>query len=250
MAKNSNGESTISRAVRLVSAFTAEEPELTVTELSHRTGMSPPTVSRLVAELAEHGWLRRDAAKRVRIGVRMWEVAVRAAPVQPLRDAALPVMAKLHNTFRHPVHLGVSDGGDVLFVARQLAVGVLPRDIRLPMRVPLHASASGLVLLAYASQPVRAAYLSRLRHPDAKAASPDPDGLGLRLDEIRRRGFAVWRSERQRATAAGVPIRGGDGRVIAALSILALHGGVGPDTVSALRSAGAEIQLELESGPR
>ena len=68
------GESVLSRAVRIFEAFTPDEPALTVSEISRRTGLHLATASRLVAELVSHGFLARDADRRVRIGVRLWEL--------------------------------------------------------------------------------------------------------------------------------------------------------------------------------
>ncbi|MBL1080207.1 helix-turn-helix domain-containing protein [Nocardia sp. 2] len=80
MARNSNGESTFSRIVKLLDAFAHGDTVLSVTELSSRTAMAAPTVSRLVGELVEQGWLQRTPDRRVRVGRALWDLAVRAAP--------------------------------------------------------------------------------------------------------------------------------------------------------------------------
>src|SRR3954451_9586483 len=74
MARSTTGESVLSRAVRILEAFDSESPALTVPELARRGGLPLATASRLTNELIRHAWLRRDAHKRARIGVRLWEV--------------------------------------------------------------------------------------------------------------------------------------------------------------------------------
>src|SRR6266568_4870728 len=123
MARNSNGESVFSRIVRVFEAFGPQAPVLTVSELARRTGMSMPTVSRLVAELTEHGWLVRDDERGVRVGVRMWELASRASSTVDLCRVALPYATELLASVGHPVQIGVRQGWDMLVVERLSAPG-------------------------------------------------------------------------------------------------------------------------------
>jgi len=47
------------------------------------------------------GLLARDTDRRVRIGVRMWELALRASPTLSLREAAMPYLEDLHAVVGH-----------------------------------------------------------------------------------------------------------------------------------------------------
>jgi DNA-binding IclR family transcriptional regulator len=123
---------------------------LTVTEIARRSGLHIATASRLVEELGSFGWLQRDDDRKVRIGVRMWEVVSRASPTLNLREAAMPVMEDLHAIVGQHIQLGVMEGDDVLFVERLTAPGAVINYTRVAGRLPLHASSSGLLLLAYA----------------------------------------------------------------------------------------------------
>ncbi|HEX3649117.1 MAG TPA: helix-turn-helix domain-containing protein, partial [Pseudonocardiaceae bacterium] len=79
-------------------AFTPDEPVLQVSEIARRSGLHLATASRLVAELVAHGLLARDTDRRVRVGVRMWELALRASPLGvavPIRDGRGTVVAAL-----------------------------------------------------------------------------------------------------------------------------------------------------------
>src|SRR5690606_41921468 len=57
---------------------------------------------------------------------------------------ALPILIGQH------VQLGVLDGDEVLFVERMSAPNAVINYTRIAGRLPLHASSSGLVLLAHA----------------------------------------------------------------------------------------------------
>jgi hypothetical protein len=103
------------RVVRILAAFTPEASALTVTAIARRAALPQATASRLVAEMIGHGLLDREPGGRVRIDVRLWELAQRAAPTLRLREAAMPFMQDLHNVVGHHVQLGVLDGDEVLF---------------------------------------------------------------------------------------------------------------------------------------
>ena len=149
MSRVGTGESVLSRAVRIFEAFTPQDTTLRVSEIAARTGLHLATASRLVAELVEHGLLARDPDRGVRIGVRMWELALRASPTMSLRDAAMPFLEDLHAVVGHHVQLGVLDGTEVLFLERLSTPGAVINYTRIAGRLPLHASSSGLVLLAH-----------------------------------------------------------------------------------------------------
>lgn len=72
--KTPHHESVLSRAARILEAFSQDEPALTVSEIARRSGLHVATASRLVAELVAHGFLSRDDDRKVRIGVRLWEI--------------------------------------------------------------------------------------------------------------------------------------------------------------------------------
>jgi DNA-binding IclR family transcriptional regulator len=106
MARSQAGESVLSRAVRIFEAFTPEETTLSVSEIARRSGLHVATASRLVSELAAHGLLVRTPDRRARIGVRLWELALRASPARSLRDAAMPFMEDAHAVIGHHVQHG------------------------------------------------------------------------------------------------------------------------------------------------
>jgi DNA-binding IclR family transcriptional regulator len=149
MPRVRTGGSVVSRVVRVLEAFPPQDPALFVTEIARRSGLHVATASRLIAELAAHGLLtRRD--REVRVGVRMWELAPRASPTLSLREAAKPFLEDLHAVIGQHVQLAVLDGDEVLFVQRISAPNAVINYTRIAGRLSLHASSSGLVLLAHA----------------------------------------------------------------------------------------------------
>lgn len=92
MANSPSGDSVINRVARILAAFTAEQPALTLRELASMAQLPLSTTHRLAAELEVEGLLNRDGTGRLCAGTRLWELASQGSRVTTLREAALPPM--------------------------------------------------------------------------------------------------------------------------------------------------------------
>ncbi|MEX5237498.1 IclR family transcriptional regulator [Kocuria arenosa] len=246
MARTQSGESVLFRAVRVVEAFEQGEEWLTVTDLTRRTGLHVATVSRLVAELSEHGWLERNETRQVRLGVRLWEVAARASSALSLREAAMPVLEDLQAQVRQHTQLGVLDGTEVLFLERLSAPEAVVNFTRIAGRLPLHASSSGLVLLAHSEPAFQEEVLVAPHEAYTEATPTDPQQLRRILATIRQTGSAYCPGYRN-ADAAGIaaPVFR-HGQVVAALSVVVPNTPVARQYEPLLRIAAATVTRRLE----
>ncbi len=220
MARSSSGESVLTRAVRILEAFSPQEPMLTVSQISRRAALPLATTVRLVEELTRHGLLARDEQRRVRIGNRLWELAQRASPVRTLRETAMQFMSDLHSVVGHSAQLGILDGEEVLFIERLIAPGAVVTVTQIGGRLPLHASSAGLVLLAHAPADLRNRVLRGPLQPYTPHTITDQRTLRTALAEVRQNGFAFSPGHiRPNATGISVPVRVA-GRVVAALGLV------------------------------
>ncbi|WP_344132300.1 IclR family transcriptional regulator [Saccharopolyspora halophila] len=249
MAKSPSGESVLTRAVRILDAFGPDDQVLTVTEISHRAQLPLPTAGRMVGELVRHGLLRRDEDRRVRIGVRLWELAQRASPTLRLREVVMPFMEDVHAVVGHSTQLGVLDGDEVLFVERLSAPGAVINLTRIAGRLPLHVSSAGQVLLAHAPVELQERVLRQPMHARTPETITDPGALRAVLAGVRERGYACCPGHvHPDATGVAVPLRGADGRVLAALGLVIPNDDRAWSRVALLQSAARGIDRTLRSG--
>lgn len=78
VAQGGAGESVLRRAVRIFEAFSHESTS--VSQIARSADLHVATASRLVAELVDLKLLSREPDRRVRLGLRLWELASRASP--------------------------------------------------------------------------------------------------------------------------------------------------------------------------
>jgi DNA-binding IclR family transcriptional regulator len=241
MARSPSGESVLTRAVRILDAFTPDEPTLPVSVIARRSGLPVATASRLIAELVGHGLLAREPDRRVRVGVRLWELGQRASPTLGLREAAMPFLADLHDVVGHHIQLGVLEGDEVLFVERLSAPGAVINYTRIAGRLPLHASSSGLVLLAHSTGELQERVLATPLVRYTANTIAEPARLRATLAGVRRDGYVLCPGHiHLEATGIAVPVRSG-AEVVAAVAAIVPNDEHARAAVPALRAAARGI---------
>lgn len=250
MARRSAGQSALARVVRVLEAFGQETPVLSVAQLARRAEISVPTTYRVVGELVEMGLLERDR-NGVRVGVRLWEIASRAPRGLGLREAAMPFMEDLHAATRHHTQLGVLEGHEVLFIERLSARHAVVNITKIGGRLPVHASSSGLVLLAHADRGLQAAVLAEPLHRYTRNTPVEPNQVRRLLASVRQRGYVACDGFiHPDAMGIAVPVQGPDGDVVAALAVVVPARNAQPMThVPALSAAARGISRAMGRRP-
>lgn len=247
MANSASGESVIARVVRVLDTFGIDRTVQTASEIGRRADLPSSTAHRLVDELVDAGVLERDDEHRVRLGMRLWELALRGSTALRLRQAALPHMERVQAELREHTQLAVLEREEALFLERLSHPEAVSNITRVAGRLPLHASSSGLVLLAHADPDLRDRMLAGPLRAVGPGTVTEPAALARLLAEIRRRGFvAAPGSIEAVSTGVAVPIRDA-GEVIAALSVVLPRGAAVEPAVRALRGAAARIEAELRA---
>lgn len=244
-------KSVLGRALALLVSFAAADTELSLAELSRRTGIPKSTVHRLVIELAEWGILEQTPAG-VRLGMRLFELGLLAPRQRGLREAAQPYLDDLHEATRETVHFAVLDGVEVVYLEKLPGRGGPALPSRTGGRMPAYCTGVGKALLAFSPPEVVdaavAAGLGRLT-PHTVVS---PALLRRELGDIRRSGLAYDREESTPGVVCvASPVLAADGGPIAALSITGWANRLDPARVaSAVRTATLAIGRQLGAVPR
>src|SRR5215216_823321 len=132
--------SVLGKARLILEAFEIDDIDLSLSELSRRTGVSKASVYRLGQELLDWGMLERSGTD-YRLGMRAFELGARVPRFRLLRDALRPYMEHLHHSTKESVLLGVLDGLEVLYLEKIADSVQLARANRIAGRMPLHCTA-------------------------------------------------------------------------------------------------------------
>jgi DNA-binding IclR family transcriptional regulator len=247
MANSGSGESVVERVVRILATFDRDRRAQTPSAIARRAGLPTSTAFRMVNELLESGLLERDEQGRVRIGMHLWELTTRGSHALDLRQAALPAMEDVQSALREHTQLGVLEHGEVLFIERLSGPDAGSNVTQIAGRLPLHASSSGLVLLAHGSIELLEQVLSAPLRSLTTETISDAAALRRKLDEVRRLGYAVAPGYIETvSTGIAVPVRD-SGEVVAALSVVLPRESDAVAVVPLLRAAATRISDALAS---
>ena len=219
-----DGQSVISRVVKVLQVFRDTGGGLNTSEVSRRSGIPLSTTHRILNALAGEGLLEKGGDARFHVGLTLWQVAARSPRAVGIQRTALPYMQDLYEVTRYPVHLAIQEGHRVIFVERLAPSGDETERPKVGSSYPLHVTAVGLVLLAFSSADLQNEYLSAPLKPITDFTITEPGALRAQLAEVRATGYAI--SDRQvnpAALSVAAPIRGAGGRVQAAISANVPH---------------------------
>lgn len=215
------GQTVISKAIMILEAFAGDRTELSLSDLCRSTGLPSSTLHRLAQELVSWGGLERTPQGRYVVGIRLWEIATRSGRSYGLREAAMPFLQSLFDVTREHVQLAVLDGHDALLVEKISGARAILTVAKVGGRLPLHATAVGKVLLAWAPRETQLTVLrSTLPRYTPQTITTEFD-LRRELAAVRRQGFAMAREEMSVETVScAAPIVGPTPSDLAAVSIV------------------------------
>jgi DNA-binding IclR family transcriptional regulator len=141
----------VERAVRLLGFFSAEEPELTLPQLTDRLGTSRATTHRYAMALRRVGLLRYDTAGGIySLGPRIVELAATALSGLRIIRIAGPHMERLAAELNETVVLSIWDGESPIVVrVADNTDRVVHLVVRTGSRLARAESAQGKIFLAF-----------------------------------------------------------------------------------------------------
>lgn len=211
--------SVVGRAVAILTSYLATDRELTLAELTRRTGLPKPTVHRLLHELATWGLVERTGSAW-RLGLQLFELGQMAPRQRTLHEAALPFLHDLHEATHETVHMAVLDGTEIVYIDKLSRRGAPTLPSRVGGRMPLHCTAVGKVWLAYSSPGLLRTVIANGLERRTSHTVLAPGRLAHQLTEIRREGVGFDLEEStDGVVCVACPVLDHSGQPVAAISV-------------------------------
>lgn len=238
------------KVAAIMEALCTSASPLTVREVEEITGIPRSTAHRFLSSLEERRWaFRNPGTEGYRPGIRFFLLSQESSFYDELVRTADPEMKDLVRATGNTAILSVVEGDEGLCIHSVEPLSSLKVTAHRGMAIPLHAGATGKVLLAFGPREVREKVLaSSLRSPRGTGAG-DRIELEKELDRIRAQGFAFSREEwMAHAGDVSVPLFDGRGVFVAQLGVAGIAEKVFRDFDGALRllkRAAEEIERKL-----
>lgn len=199
----------------------AQRPGAGVSELGRLSGNTKARTFRLLYTLEQRGFIRREGEPPTYyLGNKALYLGVSAQDQSTFVATARKHLRELGRVCNENVQVRVRDGLETLCIVRwdSLQPDRVHRDVG--NRRPLHAGASGKVLLAYAPDETREALLSSQLEKLTEHTLVQRSRLMHELARVRAQGYAVSLGETSEGAAAvAAPLRDADNNVVAAISV-------------------------------
>jgi IclR family pca regulon transcriptional regulator len=213
---------TLARGIRVLTAFTAVKPELSLTAIAEFLNVDPSTASRFTYTLQELGYLERDPQTRLyRVTPQVYAFAISLVGPRNLRQVALPHMERLRDRTGETVVLSIRDGIEIVIVEVVETYHTLAPRGWVGGRAPVYCSAMGKAMLAHLPEPELARALDAIRFtPRTPNTITNRLDLLKDLEETRERGWSLNNEEfRVGVVSVAAPIFSGEDKVTAAICI-------------------------------
>ncbi|WP_329559390.1 IclR family transcriptional regulator [Streptomyces uncialis] len=212
---------TVDRALSILPLL-AEGPA-DLGKVANRLGVHKSTALRLLRTLHEHGLVYRQSDQRYRLGARLFALAQEAVENLDVREIAHPHLVALNEKIGHTVHLAVHEENEVLYIDKVESRYPVRMYSRIGKPVALTVAAVAKLLLSDLPENERRAIAEKLDYPMYTARSTPSAAAFLReLAAVREQGWATdLGGHEESINCVGAPVRGADGRVVAAMSVSA-----------------------------
>ncbi|CAM02791.1 IclR family transcriptional regulator [Saccharopolyspora erythraea NRRL 2338] len=243
------------RGLSVLRAFSAEHPELTLSEVAAATGLTRAGARRFLLTLVDLGYLRVEG-RRFALTPRVLEFGYAFLSGRPLPKIAEPHLHQLAGELHETTSVAILDGTDIYYVARVPSSRLLSVAITVGTRFPAHATSMGKVLLAGLPGDELA---RRLDGMELRALTPrtitSREVLTAEIERVRERGWAISDGELEEGLhGVAAPLRDRTARVTAAVNVsLQTHSAdeshVRREVVPPLLATASRIEAEVNLQP-
>ncbi|MVW70323.1 MULTISPECIES: IclR family transcriptional regulator [unclassified Bordetella] len=230
--------SALARGISVLLAFTSNTPEMTLSEVAAKTGLTAATVRRSLLTLMALGYVKQNGRRFV-LTARVLQLGAAFVESMNLNQVAQIYLQDIVDVFHDASSLTVLDGNDVVYVVHIPSNRPARLRQHVGARMPAHGASTGYVLLGHLPDEELEAYLSGAPFPAFTDKTPvTRDEVRALCMAARENGYAIAEDAIGLGTIAiAVPIRDQQGRVVAAINCSA-------DSTKVTRDKLIETRLE------
>ncbi len=223
-AGDPNFMTSLARGLSVLEAFAQEMPQMTISQLSNKTGLSRAAVRRCLYTLSKLGYAGAEDGQRYSLRPKMLTLSHTYTVSNTLASAAQPILQRLSEQHHESFSVATLDGDEIVYIAR--AQGgptqrLMSVDLHVGSRLPAYCTSMGRVLIASQPPDVVEKYLARVQiKPLTPKTVNSVDKLKLLLRNVRRNGYAMCDQEFEMGLRSiAVPVYAPSGKVIATVNL-------------------------------
>ena len=220
-AGDPNFMTSLARGLVVIQAFTPQTPQMTISQLAVKTGISRAAVRRCLYTLAKLGFAGAEDGPRYALRPHMLALSNSYSISNSLSTAAQPILERMSGALHESFSVATLDGDEIVYIARSTVSRVMSDDLHIGSRLPAYCTSIGRVLLAYLPTEQLEQYLARVvLTPYTARTVSSVEKLRLALRNVRRHGYALVDQEFEVGLRSiAVPVHSPTGRVVATVNL-------------------------------
>src|SRR5918992_375813 len=246
----------LARGLAVIRAFDAGSPELTLSDVARKTGLTRAAARRFLLTFADLGYVRTDG-RLFALSPRVLELGYAYLSSLTLPEVAEPHLERLVAEAHESASVSVLDGQDVVYIARVPTSQIMRVTISIGTRFPAYATSMGRVLLAGLPEDRLDDYLAgtTLQRFTPRTITSEA-ALREELKRVREQGWALNDQELEEGLRSiAAPIHDHAGRVTAAVNLAAPAGRTSAESAKTtllpqLLATAARIEADLRAARR
>ncbi len=210
----------LAKGLRVIEAFGADSPRLSITQVATATGLDRATSRRSLLTLHALGYADYDG-KFFTLTPRILRLGIGALAALPLAQIVQPWLDQLSERIGESVSVSILDETEIVYIARAqqrrvMSIGLMPGS-----RLPAHCTSMGRVMLAALPEAeARALIEAADLTPRTAMSRTDPGEIAAEIAHVRAQGYALIDQEVEIGLRSiAMPILNSRGRVEAALNV-------------------------------
>lgn len=216
-----NFMTSLARGLAVVQAFSQRKRQLTVSQISAKTGFSRAAVRRCLYTLSKLGFAGSDDSRHFYLRARVLGLGHSYISSMPLAAAAQPILEHVSHVLHESCSIATLDGLDIIYIARANVTRIMAIDLGVGSRLPAFCTSMGRVLLADLPPEKLEEFLARVefkRYTDRTVSNAEK--LRQVLRTVNRNGYSIVDQELEIGLRSmAVPLQNPNGKVVAALNV-------------------------------
>lgn len=212
----------LARGLAVLHAFSDRKRNMSIADVSHRTGIPRAAARRSLHTLERLGYLLEDDAHRYLLRPKVLTFSHAYLSGTPLALLAQPVLDRLSDRIHESSSLAVMEGDEIIYVVRSSSSRIMSPALNVGRRLPAYCTSIGRILVAHRPDADIDAYLSRAQ---IQAFTPHTVTSRAALARIfraaRQSGYATADDQMEpHFRTIAVPVRNTLGAVVAGINVI------------------------------
>ena len=211
----------LARGLAVIQAFSQTKRQLSISQISVKTGFSRAAVRRCLYTLSKLGFAGSEDNRHFHLRPRVLTLGHSYISSMPLAVAAQPVLEHVSHVLRESCSIATLDGPEIVYIARANVTRIMAIDLGVGSRLPAFCTSMGRILLADLPPEKLEELLAGIvftRYTERTVTGAEKLRQILRM--VQRNGYSMIDQELEHGLRSlAVPIRNPTGKVVAALNV-------------------------------